>query len=95
MQLLMEIWLSESPSARKVWIEICIESSAVFIFVQSPSARKVWIEIIGVIDGFGWEKGHLPQGRCGLKFPSRKGRAGRLWSPSARKVWIEIVWERL
>ena len=24
--------------------------------IMSPSARKVWIEIIGVIEGYGWEK---------------------------------------
>ena len=34
----------KSPSARKVWIEITLDTETVAP-VESPSARKVWIEI--------------------------------------------------
>ena len=56
----------------------------------SPSARKVWIEMIpvrGVVLGV---EGHLPQGRCGLKYSILPDRSGCWLSHSARKVWIEI-----
>lgn len=34
-----------SPSARKVWIEICGHTGTIELFGKSPSVRKVWIEI--------------------------------------------------
>ena len=37
--------LEASPSARKVWIEIWLESEIISTSTRSPSARKVWIEI--------------------------------------------------
>ena len=36
------------------------------------------------------QSGHLPQGRCGLKYALTKYNAETGLSPSARKVWIEI-----
>ena len=79
----------ESPSARKVWIEI--ESGMVFFRrSQSPSARKVWIEIAYATGQTGDYRSHLPQGRCGLKCRSLLQLRLRHLSPSARKVWIEM-----
>ena len=37
---------AESPSARKVWIEIEIDAILKNLYEESPSARKVWIEIV-------------------------------------------------
>ena len=56
-----------SPSARKVWIEI-LDSTLNTRLPWSPSARKVWIEIKfgNYFEANG--SGHLPQGRCGLKY---------------------------
>ena len=56
----------------------------------SPSARKVWIEIVLHSHPEVMPPGHLPRGRCGLKFNSSAIIRSALWSPSARKVWIEI-----
>ena len=59
--------------------------------LASPSARKVWIEIKTAPSTCYSEWGHLPQGRCGLKYLGPVPNEVCTWSPSARKVWIEIV----
>ena len=61
--------------------------------MRSPSARKVWIEIEIRRGLQGAERGHLPQGRCGLKCGAVERRQADVLSPSARKVWIEIYRE--
>ena len=58
----------QSPSARKVWIEILC-SHRHTTRTQSPSARKVWIEIRILRSLCVADKRHLPRGRCGLKCP--------------------------
>ena len=60
-------------------------------YQTSPSARKVWIEIPLPYLPFIMSFGHLPRGRCGLKFCCRHKIAIICASPSARKVWIEMV----
>ena len=40
-----EVKSYESPSARKVWIEMTSSYLMSLIFFMSPSARKVWIEM--------------------------------------------------
>ena len=101
----------QSPSARKVWIEIALVA-CILNCLKSPSARKVWIEIqpnnklkaatyvTFREEGVDWNckrlkqssksKGHLPRGRCGLKFSINGLCRHYAASPSARKVWIEI-----
>ena len=65
-QLLKQV-AAVSPSARKVWIEITPEVANTDN-TTSPSARKVWIEII-IEECYDFDSiGHLPRGRCGLKF---------------------------
>ena len=80
----------QSPSARKVWIEIFLQPKTK-AQQKSPSARKVWIEIGKISDATHKVAGHLPQGRCGLKFSVSRQERLRTTSPSARKVWIEII----
>ena len=58
----------ESPSARKVWIEMPFVTLVPAGIATSPSARKVWIEIRDTRGGRADRRRHLPQGRCGLKF---------------------------
>ena len=66
---MMQLRPPRSPSARKVWIEIVSISSS-GCSGSSPSARKVWIEIGPASPAINIEPGHLPRGRCGLKFDS-------------------------
>ena len=79
----------ESPSARKVWIEI-VTSFKENWESSSPSARKVWIEI--VLPCCDREGIMSPSARkvwiemCSVRTFTRYASA----SPSARKVWIEI-----
>ena len=57
----------QSPSARKVWIEMCSVRTFTRYASASPSARKVWIEIGLINCGVCGATSHLPRGRCGLK----------------------------
>ena len=57
---------------------------------MSPSARKVWIEIQFDSEIDVEVLGHLPRGRCGLKFTGFIKAIYNKKSPSARKVWIEM-----
>ena len=56
----------QSPSARKVWIEITNPPRRLRR-QRSPSARKVWIEIKKRCAFGSPVICHLPRGRCGLK----------------------------
>ena len=79
----------QSPSARKVWIEIELHRCRVI---------KQWSHLPRGRCGLKWyrsiwqstEGGHLPRGRCGLKFQGGVNHVQDESSPSARKVWIEI-----
>ena len=62
-----QCWCYESPSARKVWIEMCSVRTFTRYASASPSARKVWIEIGLINCGVCGATSHLPRGRCGLK----------------------------
>ena len=79
----------QSPSARKVWIEIVLIYYHINT-LKSPSARKVWIEIMYFTSLSSNDLGHLPRGRCGLKYTGLDESLTLDGSPSARKVWIEI-----
>ena len=87
--LLMFQLARQSPSARKVWIEIK-QFYVCNTFIKSPSARKVWIEIHNLLTPLSQGGSHLPRGRCGLKSYTDFHDLNLDWSPSARKVWIEI-----
>ena len=75
-----------SPSARKVWIEIVMDSNREMV-TESPSARKVWIEIVlpccdreGIMSPSArkvWiEIGLINCGVCGATSHLPRGRCG-------------------
>ena len=79
----------ESPSARKVWIEIWLweayKTAAMRRLPQGRCGLKYTNKKLVNLT-----RGHLPQGRCGLKWTCIVQTPRDLTSPSARKVWIEI-----
>ena len=78
-----------SPSARRVWIEICFRG-AIKCKPMSPSARRVWIEITHIRGSVHSSRRHPPPGGCGLKYVTCEKEYEYRRSPSARRVWIEI-----
>ena len=80
----------ESPSLRRVWVEmsICALISAAPV---SPSLRRVWVEISA--DNSAKQRGscHPPCGGCGLKSIITNINTIARTSPSLRRVWVEIT----
>ena len=58
----------ESPSTRRVWIEIEAERERKTIKPPSPSTRRVWIEMPSSKAQTVVCRRHPPHGGCGLKF---------------------------
>ena len=81
--------LSESPSAKKEWIEMSWRILLSFPSV-SPSAKKEWIEIPADYRCFHPKASLLLRRRSGLKYQHGYHFHVNAGSPSAKKEWIEI-----
>ena len=79
----------QSPSARKVWIEIILQIVGESdIDCHLPRGRCGLKSVFIFVSAF--FNRHLPRGRCGLKYLQCISQAWKILSPSARKVWIEM-----
>ena len=67
-----------------------MSSGALKIAILSPPFGEVWIEIRMLKLGYPWTFGHLPSGRCGLKYRSDELATRVQGSPPFGEVWIEI-----
>ena len=82
--------LLQSPSARRVWIEILVVIPAARRTPGHPPhggcGLKFWLSM-----WCQWGQRHPPHGGCGLKCFLRFVYCRNVLSPSARRVWIEMT----
>ena len=80
---------SASPSTRREWIEILLQTIKV-LELASPSTRREWIEIFCAYSQRPLPQRLPPHGGSGLKLRRMYATAPEITSPSTRREWIEI-----